>query len=142
MTRPHSKRRWERGAATTELVVLTPVLVVMLLFVVALGRVASAGADVDTAARDTARAAANARSAPTAQAWGDSAARSTLREGGVTCRNLTVDISTGDFRPDGNVTATVACTVDLGDLSGLRLPARHTITARFTAPVDHYRGVS
>lgn len=134
--------RGDRGAATTELVLLTPVLVLMLLFVVALGRIASARADVDAAARDAARAAANARSPLAARSDGEQAARAELTDGGVTCRQLTVDISTADFRPGGTTTATVACAVDLGDLGALRLPASRTITASFIAPVDLYRGVT
>lgn len=137
-----TKRRREAGSATTELVILTPLIVVMLLFVVALGRVASARSDVDAAARDAARAASNARSAAAAQSSGEQAARATLHEGGITCRDLAVDVSIDNFRPDGSVTATVSCTVDLADLSGLRLPATRTITATHTSPVDHYRGVA
>jgi len=140
--RAMTRIRGDQGAATTELVLLTPVLVLMLLFVVALGRVAAARADVDAAARDAARAAANARSVTTARTAGEHAARAALTEGGVTCRQLTVDVSTADFRPGGTITATVACAAHLGDLGALRLPASRTITASFTAPVDRYRGVS
>ena len=46
-------RQWgtnESGAVATELVLLTPLLIVMLLFVVALGRLAGARLDVDGAA--------------------------------------------------------------------------------------------
>lgn len=132
----------ERGAASTELVLLTPVLILMLLFVVALGRVASTRQDVDAAARDAARAAANARSAAAARTDGDNAAHAALTSGGITCRTLTVDIATTDFRSGGVVTAHISCTVDLGDLTGLRLPATRTITSTFTAPIDQYRGLS
>ena len=132
----------ERGSATTELVLLTPVLIIVLLFVVALGRVASAHQEVDAAARDAARAATNARSAQSARIDGTDAARTSLVAGGVTCRTLTVDVDTTDFRPGGLVTATVACTLELGDLAGLRLPANRTMTSSFTAPVDEFRGVS
>ena len=137
-----NRRFDERGAATIELVLLTPVLIVMLLFVVALGRVASARHDVDAAARDAARAAANARSASAASADGNTAARVALDEGGVTCRTLAVNVRTNDFRADGFVTATVSCTIDLGDLTGLNVPGSRSITSSFTAPIDQYRGVS
>ena len=55
------RRRDERGSAAVELVLLTPLLVSLMLFVVALGRMASAEGTVDDAARDAARSAANAR---------------------------------------------------------------------------------
>ena len=137
-----NRRYDERAAATIELVLLTPVLIVMLLFVVALGRVASARQDVDAAARDAARAAANARSASAASADGNTAARAALGEGGVTCRTLAVDVRISDFRADGFVTASVSCTVDLGDLTGLHIPGSRSITSSFTVPIDQYRGVS
>ncbi len=135
-------RRGDRGAATTELVLLTPVLIVMLLFVVALGRIASARQDVDAAARDAARAAANARSPGGARTDGRAAAAASLSELGITCTNLTVAVDTGSFRAGGTVTATVDCTVALADLTSLSVPASRTMTASFTAPVDRYRGVS
>lgn len=135
-------RRDDRGAATTELVLLTPVLIIMLLFVVALGRIASTRQDVDAAARDAARAAANARSPAAARADGTTAAEASLTEQGITCRNLTVNLDTAAFRAGGTVTAAVSCTVDLADLTSLSIPASQTITATFTAPIDQYRGTS
>jgi Flp pilus assembly protein TadG len=138
----HNARVSERGSATTELVLITPVLIVVLFFVVALGRVASSRAQVEAAARDAARDAANARSVPEAIANSDAAARGDLHEGGVSCRSLAVALDTADFRAGGAVTATVSCTVALQDLVGLHLPAARTITARFTAPIDLYRAVS
>jgi Flp pilus assembly protein TadG len=137
-----SRNRLERGAATTELVLITPVLLLVLLFVVALGRVAAAGGDVQAAARDSARAAANARSASAASDAANAEARAALDEGSVTCRNLTVEVLTDDFRPGGTVTATVACTVALTSASGLQLPGEKTVSATFTAPVDEHRGVA
>ncbi len=49
------ERDRERGSASVELVLMTPVLIVLLLFVVALGRLAAARGEVDAAARDVAR---------------------------------------------------------------------------------------
>ena len=46
-----------RGSASLELVLVTPVVLLLLLFVVCAGRLAEARADVDRAARDAARAA-------------------------------------------------------------------------------------
>jgi Flp pilus assembly protein TadG len=139
--RPRS-RITERGSATTELVLITPVLIIVLLFVVALGRIASSRAEVDAAARDVAREAANARSFAEAVASSDAAARGDLGEAGVTCRSLAIALDMNNFRAGGTVTATVSCTVALQDLVGLGLPASRTITARFTAPIDLYRATS
>jgi Flp pilus assembly protein TadG len=121
---------------------MTPILVVVLLFVVALGRVASSRAEVDAAARDAARAAANARSSNDAAIEGEGAAAATLRDRGVTCRSMTVLVDATAFRAGGSVMATVSCTVALKDLVGLSLPSARTITASFTAPIDRYRGLA
>lgn len=130
------------GSASLELVLLTPAIVLLLLLVVMGGRYAQARADVDAAARDAARAGSIARGTDSAVTGGEAAARARLQEGGVTCRTLTVVLDTADFRAGGSVTASVSCIVDLGDLTGLKLPASRTFTASFTEPVDVYRGVT
>ena len=131
----------DRGSASVELVLMTPVLVALLLFVVAVGRLSTSRGEVDAAARDAARAASIERSATSAQTAGINAASITLADRGVTCRELDVTIDTGDFRSNGLVRATVACTVDLEALAGIGLPGSKTLIATFSAPVDHYRGL-
>lgn len=131
----------DRGSASLELVLITPALLALLLFVVLAGRVAEARGDVDRAARDAARAASLARSSMGAGADGEAAARATLAEGGVSCARLDVSIDTANFVPGGSVAATVTCTVDLRDLSLLGVPGSRTLTAEFSHPVDTYRGL-
>jgi len=132
----------ERGSVTTEMALITPVLIALLLLVVGLGRLAAARGDVDAAARDAARAAANARSGAQATEDGELAARAALVEGGVACRTLAVHVDTTDFRPGGTVRADVTCTVELATLTGMALPGSRTVTASFPAPVDRYRGTT
>lgn len=132
--------RSQRGAATLEMVLLTPVLLLLLLFVVLGGRLAQARADVDAAARDAARAASIARSPAAARSDGAAAATSHLADRGVSCRALDVSIDAGAFAPGGTVTAVVACTVDLGDLTGLRVPLSRSVSSSFSEAVDLYRG--
>ena len=140
MTRrlPHS----EQGGATVELVLATPLLVVVLLLVVAFGRLATARADVDAAARAAARAASLQRSPAGAARAARAAAGAALGEREVTCRSLQVRTSAGAFRPGGTVTVEVACTVDLADLTLLRLPGSRTVRSRFAEPVDAFRGLT
>lgn len=132
----------EAGSMSLELVLVTPILLLLLMLVVMGGRYAQARADVDAAARDAARAASNARAVVGAQVAGRDAARASLREGGVTCRRLDVAVDASAFVPGGLVTATVSCSVDLGDLTGLRVPASRVFSSTFSEPVDTYRGVS
>jgi Flp pilus assembly protein TadG len=137
MNREHAQN--ERGSASTELALITPVLLTLLLLVVSLGRIATARIDVDAAARDAARAAANARSGSQAISFGDEAGRAALEEGSVHCRSLSIEVDTSAFRAGGTVRATVSCTVELATLTGVALPGSRTVTASFLAPVDRYR---
>jgi Flp pilus assembly protein TadG len=130
----------DRGSAAVEIVLLTPVLVTLLLFVVLVGRLESARGTVDAAARDAARAASIARSPGAANAAAVTAATTSTRTAGLHCESLTVDV-TGTLAAGPTVAATVTCTVALGDLAlGLHIPAARTIAAHFVAPVDQYRG--
>ena len=139
--RTQGPRRGEAGGASVELVILTPVVLSLFLFVVAGGRLADARAKVDGAARDSARAASIARSPGRARSEGSAAAESRLTAGGVECRELQVDTDTSAFRAGGRVTSTISCSVDLGDLTLLRIPGRRTVTATATEPVDFHRGI-
>ena len=131
----------ERGSASIELALMAPVLVVLMLFVVLVGRLGQARADVDRAARDAARAASMARTSEAAHERAAAAARTTLAESGVSCRSMTIGLDTGAFAPDSAVHASVGCNVDLSDLSLLGVPGSRTVTASFTQPVDAYRGL-
>lgn len=130
--------RDERGSVTVELVLVTPLLILLLLFVVALGRLASARIDVNGAAAEAARAASIARDPATASAMAQQTASSAL-SGNGTCTSFNVATDTAAFAPGGEVAVTVTCTVDLADLSGLRLPGSTTISERSVSVVDTYR---
>ena len=133
----------ESGSVATELVLLTPLLILMLLFVVALGRTVSARMEVDGAASQAARAASIGRDPATATAMAQQAATRALGTDHVTCGDLTVTTDTADFAPGGQVRVTVTCTVDLADLLGLRLlPASQTFSSTATSVIDTYRSAS
>ncbi|MGH9055264.1 MAG: TadE/TadG family type IV pilus assembly protein [Acidimicrobiales bacterium] len=132
----------ESGAAATELVLLTPLLILMLLFVVALGRLAGARLDVDGAAAQAARAASIARDPATATAMARQTATAALGSAGVTCADLTVGTDTAQFVPGGSVAVTVTCVVGLSDLTGLRLPAAESVSSTATSVIDTYRSAS
>ena len=129
----------ERGSVTTELVLLTPLLILLLLFVVALGRLSGARLDVDGAAAQAARAASIARDPATATAMATQTATAALGSAHVTCAQLTVNTDTAQFAPGGSVAVTVTCHVALSDLTGLRLPASEPVSSTATAAIDVYR---
>ena len=96
--RPGPRRRDnERGSATVELVILTPLLILLLLFVVALGRLAGARIDVDGVAAQAARAASIARSPQAATSSAQQTAASALSSQHITCAHLAVSVDTTNF---------------------------------------------
>lgn len=139
MRRVTELARNEHGSATAELVILTPLLILLLLFVVSLGRLAGARADVDGAAAQAARAASIARSPAVAEASAQQTASSALSSQHITCAHLDVSVDTTDFVPGGSVAVTVSCAVNLSDLTGLHLPVTETVANRFVEPIDTYR---
>lgn len=129
----------DKGSIAVELVILTPLLLVLLLFVVGLGRIAHASGEVDVAAADAARTASLLRAPLAAKAAGEQAARAHLD--GESCRTLDVDIDTTRLRPGGLVTATVRCTAALARLGLAGFPGARTFTATVSVPIDAYRGL-
>lgn len=127
----------QHGGVSTELAVLTPVLMVLLLFVVYGGRLAQAQHDVAQATAEAARQATMQRSGSV-----DAAARAVvvdnLDAAGVSCVGLRTAVR-GDPRPGGSIDVTATCTVDLHGVATLGLPAHATVTASATQVVDAYR---
>jgi hypothetical protein len=121
-----------------ELVLLTPVFVILLLFVVAAGRLAVARNQLEEAARDAARQASLGRSPADGRDQGAARARADLA-GPLGCRNPVVVIDTSRLRPGGEVVADVRCTVRLSDLVGLRMGPSRDMHATAVAVVDRFR---
>ena len=132
----------ERGSAALEITLITPLLVLILLFVVGLGRLAQARGELDGAARDAARAASIARSPSSAQADAQSAAAATLADRSITCANLNVAVDASEFRPGGSVIVDLTCTVKLSDLVGVGFGSDRDLHGHAISVIDTYRGVS
>jgi Flp pilus assembly protein TadG len=139
-----SLRRWwhaDEGSATAELAVITPVLVMLLVFVaVVVHRGVGARLRIDDAAHQAARAASIARTVETARASAHEVAAVALADAGAMCRDLAVDLDATAWRPAGVVRATVSCRVDLGDALLLGVAGDRLLTATATEPVDTFRG--
>ncbi len=130
----------DSGSAAAELVLIAPLLIVIMLLIVAAGRLVDARLQVDSAARQAARAASLARAPAAAAAQADTTAQAALASEHITCHPLSVSPDTAAFRPGGQVTVQVTCTVSLAGLALLHLPGSQTLTAQFTSPIDVYRG--
>ncbi|MFD9735706.1 TadE/TadG family type IV pilus assembly protein [Umezawaea sp. NPDC059074] len=137
---PRSVRLDERGSTATELVLLTPLLIVLLLFVVLCGRVANTKLRINDVAHQAARAATLTRTPAQAEAAARSTAQATLASAGIACESLAVRTDTRGLSPGSTVTVTVTCVVGLSDLALLGVPGTRTFESSFASPVDVWRG--
>jgi Flp pilus assembly protein TadG len=122
-----------------ELVLIAPVLVLIMLFAVAAGRFSLARNQVNEAARDAAREASTWQTPRAASTNGVERGLASLTDSHLSCHAPSVEIDATDLRPGGEVVADVTCTVELGDLLGLRLGGEKTFQARSVAVVDTFR---
>ena len=141
------RRRCDAGSATLELSILTPALLLLLGFVVLVGRVAIAGQAVTSIAGQAARAASLARDAATAAAVAGQAARSAVTGQGLPCAGGgQVGVDTRGFAaaaqgaPAQTVTVTLSCQVQLADLAFPGLPGSRTLVDSAVSPIDPNRG--
>lgn len=130
----------QEGSLTTELVLLTPVLLVLLGLVVMTGRIGEVHGAVTNAAHQAARAGTLAGTAVAARTAADSAARANLAAEGLACGRVSGAVDTARFAPGGDVAVEVTCTVQLGDIAFTGLPGTRTVSARAVEVVDTYRG--
>ena len=131
--------RSERGAVSTELAVLTPLLIGFMLLVVFAGRIAQAEGDVANAAQEAARAASLAATPQAAEEAGLGTASANIAEGTVTCRNLDVSVDTSDFGAGGRVAVTVSCDAAFADIAMLAVPGNRSFESTAIEVVDRYR---
>lgn len=137
----------QRGAASVELVILVPVLVIMLGLLVAGGRLWFARATVVEASESAARAASLARSAGDARHAGNRAAERVLSTDGLTCGGtgavaIDVDAFGVPVGTPATVTARVTCEVPFSDLSIPGMPGSITVRGNGAAALDTYRARS
>lgn len=138
----HARGGDDTGLMALEMAILAPIAIVMLLVVVAFGRVTQGRTTVDQAAAAAARAASLARSPGQADADAAQAAHDTLTGAGLSCANSSVDVDTTAFRPGGQVTASVVCTVGLSSLAWAGIPGSLTLRASVTSPIEELRDLT
>jgi len=126
----------ERGAVSTELAVLTPVLLGFMLFAVFAGRVAQMDGDVANAAHEAARAATLHGTPAGATDAAEATAGANLTHRGVSCGELVVAVDTALFHPGGQVAVTVTCHTSMADLAMLAVPGSRTFSASAVEVID------
>jgi Flp pilus assembly protein TadG len=120
----------ERGSFALELAIVAPALLLIIAFIMSVGRVTEGRALVQGAARDAARAA-------TINHNGSSAARAAAQDAfdsatqGMNCRPL--QLTPAIIAPDAQVQATVSCTVTT-------MWGPQTVERTAFSVVDRYRG--
>ena len=129
----------QRGAVSTELAVLTPVLIGFMLLVVFAGRVAQVEGDVVNAAHEAARAASLTADPTSASHAAQTVATANIAEGTVACRNLDVSVDTTGFAAGGQVAVTVTCHAAFADIAMLAVPGARTFSATAIEVIDTYR---
>lgn len=133
----HSKFRDNRGSAAVELVLVTPILMVLTLFVVTAGRSGEALHQVQHAADIGARAASQA-SAIRRESVGFTAALSDLRIGGRSCVDHSIRVDNVKVGHLDAVKVRISCRVEHAGLRLLGMVDRH-VTAESTESIDVYR---
>lgn len=134
-----TRQRDERGVASIELVLMTPVLVIVLLFVVGLGRMAHARQQIDAVAADSARAASLERNTTLSAQAAQTTAERSLGQAGVSCTDLQVHVDLANYQPGGEVRVTVSCTAQLHDVALAGFPGTKTFSATSVVPIETYR---
>lgn len=137
-------RPGERGGApAVEAAILAVAVGVLIALAVAAGRLVTAEAAADHAARAAARIASLQREPAAARSAASSAANASLVADGLACESVALTVDTSGFgRPIGtpaSVHATVTCAVRWSDLG---LPAgsgTHSVTGDFVSPIDQHR---
>jgi Flp pilus assembly protein TadG len=130
----------DRGSVAAEITVITPLLIMLLVFVaVVVHRGVDARLRLDDAAHQAARAASLQRSAPSAATAARFTAQSALSGAGVVCRSVQVHTNTARLLPGGTVTVTLTCGVDLGDALILGVARQRVVSSTASEPVDTWR---
>lgn len=133
----------QRGAATVELTLLVPALLLIIGLLVAGGRLWFARTTVNEAAQTAARAASLARSAYAAASAGRDAGSQSLVTAGLQCRSTSVLINSAGFGvPAGTpstITSTIECRVDFSDIFLPGWPGSLPLTGHGSAALDTYR---
>lgn len=121
---------------STELVLVTPLILIVVAFIVLAGRVVDLRLAVESAAHQAARAASQ-RQDPVSAAEAASRIAGELEP---RCTAPTATLVPGAWTPGGAVVVTVSCTATLADLALLPLPATLEVTASATSPIDRFIG--
>lgn len=127
-------RRGDRGSTSVELAILAPVFGLLIAFVVLVGRVQSARADVEAAAHAAARTITLARDPAAAVEAARQATIERLDVGAPSCRSMRWDAQVTSYE----ATVTVICEVDLNEAVVLPVPGSWDVAATSSEVLDQH----
>ena len=125
----------ERGSVSVELIILAPIIGVLLVAVVAVGRVDNARADIEGAARSAARDLSIARDPHAAIGRVRESTAAMVHVGEPGCRHFTFNASVTRTK----VAVDISCQADLDEVNVLPLPGSMTLRASATEAIDAFR---
>ncbi len=129
-----------RGSMTVEVLLLTPVLMMLVMLIVYAGRYTEASIRVHRAADVGARVASISNDSR--MLWkGELAARTDIRLSKSSCQQIDVNVRKSKIGKLVTVTTTVSCVVPVMGLGMLSLPTRR-VEATSTEVIDYYTGRS
>ena len=132
--------RDDRGSVAGEVTLITPFLIMLLVFVaVVIHRGVEARLRLDDAAHQAARAASLQHSAPAATAAARSTADAALSAAGMACHSAEVSADTAGLVSGGVVSVTLTCVIDWRDAVMLGVAGQKVLSATATEPVDTWR---
>ena len=132
------KRNGSRGSLTVEAVILVPVLMMLFLLIVYVGRLTDASFRVHRAADVSARIASQSNF-NSMISHGVAAAYKDLGGSTSTCERADVSITRGKIGRIQTVTTSIRCVVSFSGL-GLLSPPQRTVRASSTEVVDYFSG--
>ena len=129
----------DRAKIESARLALHTLLILIAVLVLLAHRIVSAGTAADAAAAAAARAATLERTPAAAHTAAETAAANAVRTHELSCATYDLTGDTGGLHPGATVRATLTCTADLSDLSGLGVPGSRTIEGSAASVVDSYR---
>ncbi|WP_244242325.1 TadE/TadG family type IV pilus assembly protein [Nocardioides seonyuensis] len=126
-----------------EAVVGLPAFALFVVLIVLGGRTATAHQALESAAADAARSASLARTGTAADEAARTAAQTSLDNQHLDCRSIDVSVDSEAFAlplgREGSVEVTVACRLELSDLSIPGLPGSRLLRSSMSSPLDSWR---
>lgn len=133
------ERRADRGSASAELVLISPLLIAILGLFFFAGRIVMARQAVDDAARTALEAAVTMPNPTGAATMAGITAFEVLAPDGQLCTHGSTTLNTTDYTAGGNVFVRVSCVVPLPRLAFAGTPASLTIAAVRGSVLEPYR---